>query len=117
MMKLKFKFLLVIGMISGLLSACYYDVESELYPEVNCDTASSYTAVIQPLVSSNCAKTGCHVSGAQNPDLSSYAGLKANAQRVRARATVEKTMPPTGPLNDCSAKALQSWIDQGAPNN
>ncbi len=102
------------------LAGCYYDVESELYPAESgaaCDTAASFATVIQPLVTSSCAISGCHVSGGQTPNLSDYASIKANVGRVRIRATVDKSMPPSGPLSNCSTQALQRWIDNGAPNN
>lgn len=104
---------------ASLLSSCYYDVEEELYPFTSsCDTASiTYATKIAPVISQNCAKSGCHVSGAQLPDLSDYSKLSANINRVKERAVVSKTMPPSGPLANCDIKALQTWIDAGAPNN
>lgn len=109
--------LLVISVFSG----CYYDVESELYPattNAGCDTANvTYSTVIQPMITSNCAISGCHVAGAQLPDLSGFAGLSASIDRVTVRSITEKTMPPSGPLSSCDLTKLQVWISAGALNN
>ena len=103
------------------LSGCYYDVESELYPSsnnVSCDTSNvTFTNVIQPMISANCAISGCHSSGAQLPDLSNYAGISASADRIRVRSITEKTMPPSGPLSSCSISQLQNWLNAEALNN
>ncbi len=108
-------------LFTSIFSSCYYDVESELYPASSgnaCDTAAAnYTAVIQPLIGASCAISGCHVAGAQSPDLSSYAGLKAAIERVNIRALTEKSMPPSGALGTCEQQYLQNWINSGAANN
>ncbi|HRH64402.1 MAG TPA: hypothetical protein PLI68_13860 [Bacteroidia bacterium] len=111
---------IVLLLLITFFSACYYDVESELYPATTstCDTATpTYSATIQPLIAASCAITGCHTSGAQSPDLSSYANLKASIERVKVRAITEKSMPPSGPLSSCSLESIDKWITSGAINN
>jgi len=104
---------------SALLSSCYYDVEEELYPQKNnCNLSDiTYSTKIKLIVAQNCALSGCHVAGAQQPDLSDYNKLNSNVSRVNERAVVGKTMPPSSPLNSCDIEALKAWIDGGAPNN
>jgi len=113
--------LLLIVSASLVMAGCYYDNEEELYPNSTTSTVVSdsvkYSADIAPLISGNCATSGCHVAGAQVPDLSTYAGLKANIDRVKVRAIDEKTMPAAGPLSNANIARLQKWIDQGALNN
>ncbi|MBL0048533.1 MAG: hypothetical protein IPP32_10615 [Bacteroidetes bacterium] len=120
-MKHNYLFNLLILGICLSLSACYYDVESELYPAVlntGCDTtAVTYITTIEPIITSTCAISGCHVAGAQTPDLSNYTGLKGSIDRVSVRAITEKTMPPSGPLSPCNVLELQAWINRGAVNN
>ncbi len=108
--------------IALLSSGCYYDIEEELYPDSFCDTENvTWTADVQPLISSNCAISGCHVSGAQTPDLSTYAAVKvaADAGAILARAinADPSPMPPTGLLPNCDRQALKAWLEAGAPNN
>lgn len=82
------------------------------------DTASttSYAAQIAPLLKANC--TSCH--GGSKPqsgiDLSTYAGVKANASA--ANTAIQKgIMPPTGALSSANKLLFQSWIDGGEQNN
>jgi hypothetical protein len=104
-----------------LISGCYYDVADELYPEgstVTCDTTvRGYAAKIQPMIGTNCAISGCHVPGAQTPDLSTHAEVAANADIVKEQAIINKTMPPTGPLPPCDILSLEQWINNGSQNN
>lgn len=120
-MKHTFLYSLLFLGISVSFSSCYYDVESELYPATTisgCDTtAVTYVSTIEPIITSKCAISGCHVTGAQSPDLSNYTGLKGSIDRVNVRAITEKTMPPSGPLSPCNVLELQAWINRGAVNN
>lgn len=105
-----------------LSSGCYYDIEEELYPNSFCNTENvSWSADVQPLISGNCAISGCHVSGAQTPDLSTYAGAKAaaDAGAILARAINgdPSPMPGSGLLPNCDRQTLKAWLDAGAPNN
>lgn len=102
------------------LHGCYYDNEEELYPNNFCDTANvTFNATIFPLIQSSCAIPGCHVTGAQSPNLSQAAEVLsiANNGNLKARVVLNKTMPPSGALPACDRAAIQSWLDAGAPNN
>lgn len=104
------------------LGGCYYDVEEELYPDRFCDLANvTFSGTVQPLIQGNCAVPGCHVAGAQTPDLSSYAGIKAAADAgalvSRAVQGDPSPMPPTGLLPDCDRRRIEAWVNAGAPNN
>lgn len=105
-----------------LLGGCYYDNEEELYPFSFCDTANvTWAGEIRPMVQLRCATPGCHVQGGQSPDLSTYAGVKAQADagRIQARVIdrVPSSMPPSGPLPSCDQLKLKRWLDAGAPEN
>lgn len=103
-----------------VLSGCYYDNEEELYPNSYCDTtAVTWSLTIQPLMNTNCAIPGCHVPGAESPDLSTYAGVQSNAASVRG-VIVDGSpfiMPPTGQLPSCDKLKVQQWVDGGAQQN
>ena len=100
---------------------CYYDVESELYPDFDCDTPVEvlFGEHVQPLVASQCATPGCHVSGDQSPDLSNYESIKASvdAGSLQSRAIDMRDMPPSGSLPSCEIELIEAWIAQGALNN
>lgn len=107
----------------SLLSSCYYDVESELYPE-GCDTPTivSFSADVLPIIDLNCAISGCHVDGGEGP------GLLAEYETVRDYVdsgdlenrvfnSPEDPMPPTGQLGECDLEIILHWINQGALDN
>ncbi len=103
-----------------LLSGCYYDNEEELYPTNFCETTNvSYAGMIKPLLQARCAQPGCHVTGAQSPDLTSDANIKsiADAGTLKARVIdrIPPAMPPSGPLPNCEMQQIQAWLDAGAP--
>jgi hypothetical protein len=104
------------------LSGCYYDNEDDLYgkiPPINDTTVISYAATIQPMIANNCATSGCHVGGAQSPNLSTYQGVFTSRGNIRSRAVEGNPswMPAAGPMSEANRNALGKWIDDGALNN
>ncbi len=100
------------------LSSCYYDNREELYPlDPNaCNTTDlTYDVDIQPIFSNNCAVSGCHVAGAKLPELETYSQVFSKIDRITERALIEKSMPPTGQIDQCSQSQLTQWIADGAP--
>ena len=113
-------------MIAGLftlMTGCYYDKEELLYPDsntaVDCSTVSAkFSADVAPIISSQCATSGCHDATASGGIvLQNYAQISAAKDRIQTRALTEKTMPPSGPLPAAQVNAIQCWINSGAPNN
>lgn len=117
------KKLLILGAFATLLysTGCYYDNKEELYPNTyggtsTCDTTNqTYTASIKTIIDVNCASVGCHVTGGQSPDLTSYQKVKDNITRVKVRAIDLKTMPAAAPLSVCDMNKLTAWINAGTP--
>ena len=106
-----------------LLGGCYYDKEELLYPNntgpVDCNTISAkFGADVAPIISSQCATTGCHnATAAGGIVLQTHAQISGAKARIQARALSEKTMPPAGPLTPAQINTIQCWINSGAPNN
>ena len=104
-----------------IIQSCYYDNEEELYPNTpSCDTTNAnFSQVIQPIINTNCAISGCHVPGTGRKDFSSYPGIKdvVDDGRLEDRVIIQGIMPPTGPLNDCDIMKIETWIENGAPDN
>lgn len=104
-----------------LASGCYYDVEAELYPGSFCDTtAVTFSANVRPIIQSNCAVPGCHVSGGSGPgDFTTYSGLAGKVQdgSFADRVFVQRNMPPSGALGSCDQNILKNWVDAGHPDN
>ncbi|MBK0402359.1 hypothetical protein I5M27_05145 [Adhaeribacter sp. BT258] len=88
-----------------------------------CDTASvTYSAVIKPLVQTNCS--GCHnnslASGGYN--FSTHSGLAVAANNGKLVGAVShaagfKPMPQGGKLTDCQIAQIRKWVSLGALNN
>jgi hypothetical protein len=108
------------------LSSCYYDNEEELYPFDNCNLPQeiSYAADVEPIISSSCAVSGCHVQGGEgNGVFDSYQAVAAkidNGNGVFSNRVFEvgdMAGPSYGNLADCEVETLRKWVEQGAPNN
>jgi hypothetical protein len=112
--------LLALFVLSG--TGCYYDSEERIYPGSFCDTTGvTWSGTIKPLMQAECAIPGCHVPGSQDPDLTTYAGVRAIALdgslKKRAIDGVPSFMPTSGKLPNCQLVKLKAWIDAGAPEN
>lgn len=103
------------------ISTCYYDNEEDLYGDSQCDATNvTYSDVIEPIIQSKCATTGCHVAGGTGTGLlESYANVKAKVDdgSFFDRVITQRDMPPGSPLNDCQILVIEKWISDGAPNN
>jgi len=106
-----------------VVQSCYYDKEELLYPgsnaAVDCNTVNArFSADVLPLVSTKCAITGCHDATASGGlTFGSYSQVSSAKDRINTRAVVEKTMPPTGPLQPAEINIIKCWLQNGAPNN
>ena len=107
------------------LCGCYYDVEEELYPTLNCDTAHvTYSGTITSLIN-NYSCLSCH--GGASPSagfgLDGYSKVKAKVDDGRLLGAISHTQGfapmPQGmnQMNQCDINKLKAWIDAGAPNN
>jgi hypothetical protein len=104
-----------------ILSACGYDNEEELFGSKLCDPEQvTYSGVIAPLITTNCAITSCHDGNNPNlPNWSIFENVKANAQEIRERTT-DGTMPPSASGLILSAEGIDNiacWVENGAQNN
>lgn len=108
---------------AAIMQSCYYDKEELLYPGANtpvdCTTVNArFAANVQPLINAKCATSGCHDGTASGGlILQNHAQISGVKERVNARVVVEKTMPPSGPLQPAEINTIKCWIESGAPNN
>jgi uncharacterized membrane protein len=85
-----------------------------------CDSTFAFAADILPIIENNC--TGCH-SG-NDPEaglmLVTHSDIQtaviSNGLMARVNNS-DNPMPPSNELSDCIKSQLQSWIDDGMPNN
>jgi uncharacterized membrane protein len=105
------------------VTGCYADKEELLYPgslqAINCSTVpASFSADVQPLISSKCAIPACHdASAAGGVILQTYTQVSSKKDRIHVRAVVEKSMPSSGALLPAEIAKIKCWIDAGALNN
>lgn len=123
----------IIILVFGLLltvSSCKYDTYVKQVP-VNVTTSVSYDTIVQPIFNNSCVLSGCHVSGAQAPDLTpanSYSNLynyalvdttapNTSVLFLHLTANGYSLMPPIGALSSLQIGQILAWIKQGGLNN
>jgi len=115
--KLTFFFIILIILGEG----CYYDKEEIIYPTASsdCSTVNATFGNVKSIMTSKCATAGCHnaAGAAGGTVLETYDQIKAKADRIRQRAIVERTMPPSAPLSTSEVAILKCWMSSGMPNN
>ncbi len=74
----------------------------------------SFSATINPIISGNCATSGCH-NGSRSPNLTSYSAIKANGSSIVS--AINQNMPPGGGLSQTQINQITCWVNDGAPNN
>jgi hypothetical protein len=79
-------------------------------------TGISYSKTIKNIITTNCAKSGCHGSGSGARDWTVFANVKANAVNIKIR-TGNHTMPPDAPLPQTDIDLIRCWVDDGALEN
>lgn len=101
-----------------ILSSCYYDLESELYPEP-CEVPETptYTANIELLINSQCATPSCHVAGGNaNGNFETFNGVsnKVDNGSFEQEVLINQSMPPNGTLSACDLELIETWLATGA---
>jgi mono/diheme cytochrome c family protein len=76
----------------------------------------SYETTIKSIVTTNCAISGCHVTGGTGPgNFADLATLKSKASQIKTR-TGNKSMPIGRTLTDEQIQQIACWVDAGAPS-
>lgn len=126
---MKFKDILIGSffiIITVSISACYYDNEELLYgiTTTPCDTAPiQYSVQVTSILQKNCY--ACHAVGSNlgNLLLDSYTTARNATTNGSLLGSVNhksgySAMPQGAPkLSSCDIQALQTWLDNGTPNN
>lgn len=104
-----------------LLNSCAYENEEELFGSNPCQPdVTTYSDVIEPIITNNCALANCHDgSNPALPDWSIVENVQAKAAEIKER-TGNRTMPPSSSGIVLTAKQIDDiacWVDSGAQNN
>jgi len=105
-----------------LLGASCTNDKAELLnpPQKNaCDTLNATFVTVKSIITTKCSSSRCHgAAGAKGGViLETYDQIKSKSDRIKQRAIIEKTMPPSAPLSTNDIAVLQCWFDAGMPNN
>lgn len=91
---------------------------------VDCEGLSeiSYTGEVKPIISSNCAISGCHNGDSQDiPNWHLIENLQDRRSEIQRRITLPLTdpahMPAEGSITDEERQTIYCWIAQGALDN
>lgn len=107
-----------------VIGGCYYDVEEEIYPTLECDTADmSYLNDILPILEKDCY--ACHSAAANfgNVTIEGYESLVSFANDGSLLGVIKhesgySPMPKNlAQLLDCEIAKIEEWINDGALNN
>lgn len=106
------------------LSACYYHVEEELYPDLGCATENvTYSGTILPILDTNCFICHNQATNEGNVTLEGYDNLLMLVDSGRLLGAIRHEpgffpMPQNQPqLVACTIEKIEAWINSGAPNN
>lgn len=118
MKKLTYLFL---GMAMTLLMACNSENEEDLQPDDDTcqDNNATLSDHIIPIINTNCAVQGCHVSGTGRVDLRVKKNIIKNAATIRS-FTQNGIMPPPQTGNMLTAQQKEDifcWVENGAMDN
>lgn len=81
-------------------------------------TGVSFAGEIKSIIDTNCAVSGCHVSGGSAPSsFTSFSTIQASASQIKS-LTQSGAMPKNGSkLSQTQLDAIACWVDDGALNN
>lgn len=126
---MKFKKIFILSFVITIMvniSACYYDNEEDLYGDTPADCSTEvikYSVQVTGILQKSCYK--CHATGSNLGGilLDSYNSVRSTATSglllgVINHAPGFSPMPQGAPkLSNCDIQALQTWLDNGTPNN
>lgn len=108
---------------TAALSSCGFKIDKQASDSAAANGLSAYTptstipgynTLRSQIFASQCIS--CHgTSGGVSLD--TYTSAVAAASLIRNAVVVSKVMPPTGSLSDTEIRAIQSWVDNGTPED
>jgi hypothetical protein len=102
--------------------SCSSDNEEEFYNQIGCDVENvSFSSTIDPIIDQNCKS--CHFNGNRTGvTLVTYENIKISAESGELLGSIKHLpgydpMPQGGKLDDCTIEKIETWINNGTPNN
>ena len=111
-----------------LISACFYDSEEYLYPQIgnSCDTtAITFSGSVKPILQTYCyiCHSNATSSFGNNIKLEDYTDVKIKVDDNSLFGSVNfstgySPMPKNSQkIDDCKIAIIKKWVEAGAPNN
>ena len=120
----QFLILSVCTLFAFLFQACVYDNEEELLMVGGCDSANqSYSSDILPLIRANCYRCHDAANNFGGVTLEGYDQLRSFAESgdllgaIKHQSGFSPMPKDAGKLDDCIIERIESWVNDGAPNN
>jgi hypothetical protein len=130
---------LVLILFSLYIQSCTYNKGEVVTPNSGCTTTFSnlsFASDIQPILTTNCAISGCHSGATPQGNLNleatkAYATLSKKGSGYidvsdpkgsvfySSIVSISAPMPPNGmqALSTCDMKRIEIWMSEGAKNN
>ena len=117
---------LIISILAAttVFGSCYYDVEEELYPTLECSTVGvTYSLVVEPIIKSKCYKCHDAANNFGNITLEGYSSLKKYVESGQLLGAIKHSpgfspMPKNeAKLVDCDIEKIEVWVADGALQN
>src|SRR5690348_9757239 len=114
---MKTRIITILFLSALLICSCYYDRESELYGNGNCDTTNTtYSSTIAGMISRyGCLNCHSGVSASGGFSLEGYTNVKAKVIDGKLQGAVNHTpgfsaMPQGAPkMNECDLAKMNKW--------
>lgn len=111
------KFKITILALAITTTAVIYSCDTRTYDEIGGVAVAhpTYAKDIKPIMDNYCVS--CHNANGPSPDLTTYDGVKNDAEAVY-NAIYDGSMPQGGnKLNNNTIQTFQNWINDGTPQN
>jgi|SRR5579863_553099 len=119
---------LIVLMVTGVsISGCYKDIITPAIAQSGPPPSVSFNNQILPILTTSCAKSGCHVPGSQMPFMDSAEAYKdlingGFVDIVVPNQSIIYQELNGGPMqvnipSQADINLIYYWIENGAPNN
>lgn len=119
------RYIFTLPVLILVMAGCYYDHANLVYPQANCVVSNvTYSSSVTGILTTNCYS--CHsgtASAGGGIQLDNYTSLKTYVSNGQLMNSINHTggipaMPLTGSqLSACDILVIQTWINNGTPNN
>lgn len=93
------------------------DIGCSVTDNVSIMSGVSFQNQVGPIISTNCAISGCHASGTQRVNFEIFANIQARAAEIKSRTSSRDMPRGGGSLTQDEIDLIACWVDDGALDN